>query len=583
MLCTKIVKWSCPRGHTLSVSCSSVQGACRLCTQEDAIKERRRERDQNLEAERQRRQAAYARELAELQDEASHLRRLRGDSLAKSEQDKVIKQYRDEIEALKSPAKPVKTMISTQSVRELATVPVSHESTTTEKSEEYTKHSRDESRKKIKVPNPMPTQAPSEAKADWDFHKTYHNAQSPEIDQLMSMVGLESVKSKFLEIKQKVDLTIRQNIDLSSERYGTVLLGNPGTGKTTVARLYAKFLAAVGIIPGSKFIETTGSRLSNEGVSQCQKTIESLLKEGGGVIFIDEAYQLVQSNSSGGSQVLDFLLAEVENLTGKIVFILAGYQRQMEQFFAHNPGLPSRFPNELKFEDFNDTELMLILEHWIEKTYKKRMKIDGGPGGLYCRIVARRIGRGRGKDGFANARAVENAVTKITERQAKRVARERRNGSAMVDDFFLDKEDMIGPDPSQTLKSSKVWQKLQGMIGLAEVKKTIEALMDTIKYNYRRELAEQPLAEYSLNKVFLGNPGTGKTSVAKIYGQILVDIGLLSNGEGMQHEETLAFQFTDKFQSDCEEPIRLCRECNRRVREEHKRHSRSHIRQGFGH
>ncbi|GAD99219.1 conserved hypothetical protein [Paecilomyces variotii No. 5] len=530
MICTKIVKWNCPRGHTLSVPCSKIKGACRFCTEEDVIRERKRERDQKLETERQKKQAAYAQELAELQDEASHLRRLRGNVLVDAEQAKVIKQYRDEIEALKSPAKPGRNMAGTQNVAARATTPVSHELITTEKSKEYTKPPSDEPRKKIKVPGAMPTQAPSEAKSEWDYQKTYHNSQSPEIDQLMDMVGLESVKKKFLEIKQKVDLAIRQNIDLSSDRYGTVLLGNPGTGKTTVARLYAKFLAAVGIIPGSKFIETTGSRLANEGVSQCQKTIESLLKHGGGVIFIDEAYQLVQANRSGGSQVLDFLLAEVENLTGKIVFILAGYQRQMEQFFAHNPGLPSRFPHELKFEDFNDTELMLILEHWIEKTYKKQMKIDGGPGGLYCRIVARRIGRGRGSNGFANARAVENVVTKITERQAKRIARERK-GSAIVDDFFLDKQDMIGPDPSQTLKSSKAWQKLQGLIGLTEVKKTVEALVDTIQYNYRRELSEQPLAEYSLNKVFLGSPGTGKTSVAKIYGQILVDIGLLSNGE----------------------------------------------------
>lgn len=534
MLCTKIVKWNCPRGHTLSVRCSTISGACRFCTQEDIIKERKRERDQKLEAERQRKQAAYAQELAELQDEASHLRRLRGNILVDTEQAKVIQQYRDEIEALKSPAKPSENMANAQSVGNTATTPVSHELITTEESKEYTKPPGDEPRKKnIKAPDAMPTQAPSEAKAEWEYQKAYHNSQSPEIDDLMDMIGLESVKRKFLEIKQKVDLAIRQNVDLSSERYGTALLGNPGTGKTTVARLYAKFLATVGSIPGNKFIETTGSRLSNEGVSQCQKIIESLLKDGGGVIFIDEAYQLVQANNVGGSQVLDFLLAEVENLTGKIVFILAGYQRQMEHFFAHNPGLPSRFPHELKFEDFNDTELMLILERWIEKTYKKRMKIDGGPGGLYCRIVARRIGRGRGSDGFANARAVENTVTKITERQAKRVARERRKGFAIVDDFFLDKEDMIGLDPSQTLKSSKAWQELQGMIGLTEVKKTVEALIDTISYNYRRELAEQPLAEYSLNKVFLGNPGTGKTSVAKIYGQILVDIGLLSNGEGM--------------------------------------------------
>ena len=161
------------------------------------------------------------------------------------------------------------------------------------------------------------------------------------------------------------------------------------------------------------------------------------------------------------------------------------------------------------------------------------MKVEDNLGGLYCRIVARRVGMGRGREGFANARAVENARSKISERQAARVSRERRQGGGKIDDFFLSKEDMIGPDPSQALKSSSAWQKLQSMIGLDTVKKTVEAILDTMRYNYQRELDEKPLVAYSLNKVFLGNPGTGKTSIAKIYGQILVDIGFLSNGEGM--------------------------------------------------
>jgi AAA+ superfamily predicted ATPase len=288
----------------------------------------------------------------------------------------------------------------------------------------------------------------------------------------------------------------------------------------------------MGVIPGDKFIETTGSRLANEGVSECQKTIEGLLKDGGGAFFIDEAYQLVQGSSLGGPQVLDFLLAEIENLRGKVVFILAGYQRPMEKFFAHNPGLPDRFPHELKFDDFDDNELMQILVSYIEKAYKNKMKVDDGLGGLYCRIVARRIGRGRGRDGFANARAVENALSRITERQSERIRQERRQSTAKVDDFLFTGTDLIGPDPSKALKTSKAWLELQAMIGLNAVKKTVEALIETMKYNFKRELNEKALVEYSLNRVFLGNPGTGKTSIAKIYGQILVDIGFLSNGEG---------------------------------------------------
>lgn len=579
MKCTKIVKWTCPRGHTLSLPCSLVKGSCRFCTQEDNMKKLKHDRDAKLESERLRRQSLYAREIAELQSEASHLRRLRGDKLIDEERARVLEQHREEIKALQNPQRPAENAGKAQSAREdvprpLDTRPKSRPHDLENQGPQSVPHV-DKPRIKPKSGEIMAKKRSSKAKADWDYQKSFYNSQSPEIDALMNMVGLESVKSKFLTIKAKVDTAVRQGVDFNDERFGTVLLGNPGTGKTTVARLYAQFLASVGVIPGHKLIETTGARLSNEGVPQCQKMIEQLLKDGGGVVFIDEAYQMVQGSNFGGGQVLDFLLDEIENRTGKVVFVLAGYQRPMEKFFAHNSGLPGRFPHELKFEDFDDTELMMIIENWIEQKWKSKMQVDDGLGGVYCRILARRIGRGRGRDGFANARAVENAMAKVTERQSERLMQQRRQGSSPIDDFFLDGEDMIGPDPSQSLQTSKAWQSLQGMIGLSEVKRTVESLMDTVKYNYRREICEQPVVGYSLNKVFLGNPGTGKTSVAKIYGQILVDIGLLSNGEGRQ-ERTMTIKSTDENNSRCKEPIRFCWERDRGVRKEHKRHPRGY-------
>lgn len=593
MKCTRIVKWKCPRGHSLSLSCSQAKGSCRFCIQEDQVKERRHKRDLELEQERQRKQNEYARQLAEAQEEASHLKRVRRDEFDDAERARVLEQHRQEIEDLKNPpqipsppASPQRrlssgTIASTASITEASSDSSGTPSTITEASSDS---SVTVTRKSHSVQptsrQAMPPKKTSAAKGDWDYQKKFLNAQSQEIDKLIDMIGLESVKTKFLSIKAKVDVSIRQNIDLNHDRFGSVLLGNPGTGKTTVARLYAKFLSSMGIIPGDKFIETTGSRLANDGVSGCQKTIETLLKDGGGAIFIDEAYQLVGS-SFGGTQVLDFLLAEVENLTGKVVFILAGYQRPMEKFFAHNPGLPSRFPHELKFDDFDDTELMQILIGCIEKTYRNQMKVEDNLGGLYCRIVARRVGMGRGREGFANARAVENAMSKISERQAARLSRERRQGGGKIDDFFLSKEDMIGPDPSQALKSSSAWQKLQSMIGLDVVKKTVEAILDTMRYNYQRELDEKPLVAYSLNKVFLGNPGTGKTSIAKIYGQILVDIGFLSNGEGMQ-APPLCIIFTNN-RSGGEEPVRFRWQRDRRVRKEYQRDTRIYIGKGTSH
>lgn len=264
------------------------------------------------------------------------------------------------------------------------------------------------------------------------------------------------------------------------------------------------------------------------GVSGCQQLLDDVLNDGGGVVFVDEAYQLSSGNSPGGRAVLDFLLAEVENLTGRVVFILAGYNKQMESFFAHNPGFPSRFPIEMKFDDYDDGELLRILQVQMKKKYKGRMKWEAD---LYLRVATRRLGRGRGKEGFGNARAVENMLAKISSRQANRLQKDRRSG-VKPDDFLFTKEDLIGPEPSSALGKCKAWTKLQALTGLPSVKDSVRALVDSIQTNYLRELAEEPIIEYSLNKVFLGSPGTGKTTVAKLYAQILVSLGLLSNGEG---------------------------------------------------
>ena len=194
-------------------------------------------------------------------------------------------------------------------------------------------------------------------------------------------------------------------------------------------------------------------------------------------------------------------------------------------------GIPSRIPIQMEFQDYEDRELQHIFCHYVNVKYKGNMKIEGGMNGLYVRIVARRIGRGRGRDGFGNARDVQNKIAQITERQAKRLRKERRAGM-MPDDNILTKEDLIGPEPSSVLKNNVAWTKLQKLIGLASVKQSVQSLLDGIQFNYQRELEEKPIVQYSLNRCFIGSPGTGKTSVAKLYGRILADIGLLSNGEG---------------------------------------------------
>jgi hypothetical protein len=277
-------------------------------------------------------------------------------------------------------------------------------------------------------------------------------------------------------------------------------------------------------------VEVTGSSLANEGVQGAKQKIDNI-KTRGGAFFVDEAYQLASSSNYGGKAVLDFLLAEIENTVGKVVFILAGYHKEMEKFFEHNPGFDSRVPYRLNFADYTNAELTTMLGRLLQKKYAGRAKIEDSLQGLYTRIFIRRLGRGRGTEGYGNARALENAWAKVTERQASRIQQERVAGGA-PDDFYFAKQDMIGPEPSVAIGKCEAWTKLQSLVGLDAVKKAVKGVVDRIELNYRRELDEKPPIEVSFNRIFLGSPGTGKTTVGKLYGSILADLGLLSKGEG---------------------------------------------------
>ncbi|KAI0893531.1 P-loop containing nucleoside triphosphate hydrolase protein [Annulohypoxylon nitens] len=374
---------------------------------------------------------------------------------------------------------------------------------------------------------------PSEASQEWDSRKFLDGETNDTLDELMQYQGLEAVKQQFLDIKSKVNCYLEQGRDLKSECFNVIFQGNPGTGKTTIARLYARFLYSLNLLDSKYVKETTGIKIATSGPTKIKDQIKKILNyRKGGVLFVDEAYQLTASYvDSAGRSALDIIMAAMENNIGKLVVIFVGYKDEMESFFEHNHGLYSRIPYTIDFTDFTDAELWKILRDNISKQYHGKMRVEGGMDGLYMRIAIRRLSQTRGSRSFGNARAVRNLLARISQRQAQRLTKEKRL-RRKLDYFLFTKEDIIGPDPALAAEKSEAWTRLQELIGLNQVKDGVQDLIRTMNANYhRRELQELPPLKFSLNQLFVGNPGTGKTTVAKLYGQILADLGYLSKGD----------------------------------------------------
>ncbi|GKZ94149.1 hypothetical protein AnigIFM59636_007513 [Aspergillus niger] len=138
----------------------------------------------------------------------------------------------------------------------------------------------------------------------------------------------------------------------------------------------------------------------------------------------------------------------------------------------------------------------------MDKKYKGRMKVDDRPDGLYMRIVAQHVGRGRSRERFRNARSVHDAFARITERGAKRLQGERTY-KRPTDDLILTKEDLLDADPCTVLTMNATWDKLQALPDLRHESKFIQAFFDTVLFNYQRELEQGPMVELSLNKILV--------------------------------------------------------------------------------
>lgn len=256
--------------------------------------------------------------------------------------------------------------------------------------------------------------------------KSYQAEPSPSklkssTSELDTLVGLASVKeeiktlSNFIKIQQKRK---EQGLKSSSVSYHCVFTGNPGTGKTTVARIVAQIYKDLGILSKGHLVETDRAGLVAEYVGQTavktNKIIDSALD---GVLFIDEAYSLIGTGQDYGKEAIATLLKRMEDNRDRLVVILAGYSKEMQDFINTNPGLQSRFNRYIDFPDYSAKELLQIFEKNVEKfDYKLEKEALVAMSEYFQHAIENKDAN------FGNARFVRNIFEKTLEKQANRLS-----------------------------------------------------------------------------------------------------------------------------------------------------------------
>ncbi|KAK0753005.1 hypothetical protein B0T18DRAFT_433875 [Schizothecium vesticola] len=298
------------------------------------------------------------------------------------------------------------------------------------------------------------------------------------------------------DVTEMVDITpVKDLFAALKERFHAVFQGNPWVrvGKTTVAKLYAKLLHSLGAASGH-------------------------------VLILEDAHRL------GSGAHLEAIISEIKEQGRSLVVIFTGGKSDIDRLL--NAGialnLRDRFTHIVDLEDFSKEHLHTKMLGLVEEVYGKRCEIEGGKDGPYIGAAIRRLAHARGTPGFENGRSVEKLFAQFRKRQALRLTQTRLEALDLKKWLQFTKEDVMGPCPSQVKQTSTAWAELKALTGLRRVKESVELLFDIVKENYERELLGKAPLAVTLNRVFLGSPGTGKTTVAKLYATVLGSLACLA-------------------------------------------------------
>ena len=345
-------------------------------------------------------------------------------------------------------------------------------------------------------------------------------------------IGMDEVKKAVREIA----FTVHNSVQRAQRGLGEqekagihiVLTGNPGTGKTTIARKLGEILEAIGYLDSGHVVEVDRSKMVSPYQGETPKVVDRLCdKAMGGILFVDEAYTLAPLSQSGdrdqqGAQALEQLMKRMEDDRGKFVVIAAGYRQEMDNLFRINPGVRSRFSYFLNIDDYTPNQLFEIMQLFAkEKKYLFTKESEE----LALKMITE-LYNSRDKD-FANGRTMRQLFDKICSKQAERL--QKGDMSALTNEqlMTIDVADIPYEAP-KAVDYTECLAKLNGMVGLAAVKKEISNLAAFLNLQIRRGETNTFQGKHY---VFTGNPGTGKTTVARIMADVFRTLGILSRGQ----------------------------------------------------
>lgn len=355
------------------------------------------------------------------------------------------------------------------------------------------------------------------------------------IAELDALIGLKSVKN---EIKKRIEaITVQQHAQQAgSERAdgtGTLhmlFMGNPGTGKTTVARMLGKIYQQLGVLPrGNQIVECTRANLVGMYQGHTANLVRQKAKEAmGGVLFIDEAYALCRDkNDSFGHEAVDELMTVLENNRDNMMVIFAGYQKEMEAFLKSNSGFNSRIRKQIMFEDYTVDEMEEIFLHMVSKA---NMQMEPEVKNLLKDMLAT---KSRVPD-FGNARGVRNLFDEVIEAMNERVSSLKSLGIELGKSAYdtitdADIKAVAGKKMDGEKSLDELMAELRELTGLAGVKSKVQEMVDEIqvKEYMKSQGMKTEDGHGTLHLVFKGNAGTGKTTVARLIGKIYKKLGVL--------------------------------------------------------